>query len=190
MLQNPLIMEILREPNPRLHQLSEDVEVVDDEIVSIMDNMLATMYYAKGIGLAAAQVGILKKIIVIDIDKSKMDEGDGDNSNVEKLEYLHDGKPLFMINAKIINTSLEYSSYEEGCLSVPRVYADVIRPSKIKVKYLDYFGENKELEVGNNLLSVCIQHEIDHTNGIVFIDHLSKMKREFILKKMIKINDM
>ena len=153
--------------DPVLKEVTVEVDNIDGRIASLAETMIETMYEAPGVGLAANQIGVQKRLFVYD-------KGDG---------------PVVVVNPVIVESDGEWT-YEEGCLSVPRVYADVIRPSKIKVKYLDYFGENKELEVGNNLLSVCIQHEIDHTNGIVFIDHLSKMKREFILKKMIKINDM
>ena len=133
-----------------------------------MDDMLETMYAAPGIGLAAVQIGILKRIIVIDLSK----EG-------EKK------KPIFIVNPEIISKSSDLVSYEEGCLSIPNQFAEVERPNTCKIKFLDYEGNKKELEA-KGLLSTCIQHEIDHLNGILFIDYLSKLKKEMIIKKVKK----
>ena len=133
-----------------------------------MDDMLATMYQAPGIGLAAIQVGILKRIVVIDISKEK-----------EKKD------PLFLVNPQIINRSKETSIYEEGCLSLPGQFAEIERPSDCLIKYVDYNGKEKELQA-SGLLATCIQHEVDHLNGILFIDYLSKLKKDMIIKKLIK----
>ena len=130
--------------------------------------MLETMYSAPGIGLAAVQIGILKRLIVIDISKEK-----------EKKN------PLFLINPKIISKSKSTSTYEEGCLSLPGHFAEIERPAECHVKYVDYTGEEKEIKA-SGLLSTCIQHEIDHLNGVLFIDYLSKLKRDMIVKKLVK----
>ncbi len=160
--------KILIEPDPILRKKSEPLEKVDDNIRKLMNEMLETMYNAPGIGLAAVQVGILKRLIVIDLSKE----------NEKKT-------PLFLINPKIINKSKETSVYEEGCLSLPGHFAEIERPSKCQLKYIDYNGKEKELEA-EGLLSTCIQHEIDHLNGILFIDYLSKIKKDMIIKKLVK----
>ena len=160
--------KILTIPDPVLRKVSEPVKIVNAEIKKLMDDMLETMYAAPGIGLAAVQIGILKRIIVIDLSK----EG-------EKK------KPIFIVNPEIISKSSDLVSYEEGCLSIPNQFAEVERPNTCKIKFLDYEGNKKELEA-KGLLSTCIQHEIDHLNGILFIDYLSKLKKEIIIKKAKK----
>jgi len=160
--------EIVIEPNPILRKKSENLEKVDDELRSLLNDMLETMYSAPGIGLAAVQVGILKRLIVIDISKEK-DRKD----------------PLFFINPEIISRSKNTSIYEEGCLSLPGHYAEIERPAECHVKYIDYNGKEKEIKA-NGLLSTCIQHEVDHLNGTLFIDYLSKLKKDMILKKLVK----
>tara|TARA_Y100000996_G_C22511835_1_gene638707 strand:+ start:975 stop:1499 length:525 start_codon:yes stop_codon:yes gene_type:complete len=160
--------KILTIPDPVLRKVSEPVKIVNAEIKKLMDDMLETMYAAPGIGLAAVQIGILKRIIVIDLSK----EG-------EKK------KPIFIVNPEIISKSSDLVSYEEGCLSIPNQFAEVERPNTCKIKFLDYEGNKKELEA-EGLLATCIQHEIDHLNGILFIDYLSKLKKEMIIKKVKK----
>ena len=160
--------EIVIEPDPILRKKSESLEKVDDELRSLLDDMLETMYSAPGIGLAAVQVGILKRLIVIDISKEK------DKKN-----------PLFLINPEIISRSKNTSIHEEGCLSLPGHYAEIERPAECHVKYIDYNGKEKEIKA-KGLLSTCIQHEVDHLNGILFIDYLSKLKKDMILKKLAK----
>ncbi len=160
--------KIVIEPDPILRKKSDNVEDVDDELRKLLDEMLETMYSAPGIGLAAVQVGILKRVIVIDILKEK------DKKN-----------PLFLINPEIISKSKNTSIYEEGCLSLPGHFAEIERPAECLVKYIDYHGKEKEIKA-NGLLSTCIQHEIDHLNGILFIDYLSKLKRDMIVKKLVK----
>tara|TARA_Y100000591_G_scaffold332511_2_gene370113 strand:+ start:708 stop:1232 length:525 start_codon:yes stop_codon:yes gene_type:complete len=160
--------KILTEPDPILRKKSEDLEKVDDELRKLMDEMLQTMYKAPGIGLAAVQIGILKKIIVIDISR------DNEKKN-----------PIFLINPKITFRSKNKSIYEEGCLSLPGYFAEVERPAECNIEYLDYYGKKKELKA-KGLLSTCAQHEIDHLNGILFIDYLSKLKRDMIIKKLTK----
>ena len=160
--------KILIIPDPVLRKVSEPVITVNKDIKNLMDDMLETMYEAPGIGLAAVQIGILKRIIVIDLSK----EG-------EKNE------PLFFVNPEITFKSKELISYEEGCLSIPNQFADVKRPGSCKVNFLNYEGKKKEINA-QGLLATCIQHEIDHLNGILFIDHLSKLKKDLILKKTKK----
>ena len=160
--------KILTIPNPVLRQISEPVKIVNSEVKNLMDDMLETMYAAPGIGLAAVQIGILKRVIVIDLSK-----------DVEKKE------PLFIVNPEITFKSKELTSYEEGCLSIPDQFAEVKRPISCKINFLDYEGNKKEIDA-EGLLATCIQHEIDHLNGVLFIDHLSKLKKDLILKKTKK----
>ena len=159
---------IIIEPDPILRKKSEKLEKVDDELRGLLDDMLETMYAAPGIGLAAVQVGILKRLIVIDISKDKEEK-----------------KPLFLINPEIISLSNQKSVYEEGCLSLPGHFAEIERPAECRIKFIDYDGKEKELKA-NGLLSTCIQHEVDHLNGVLFIDYLSKLKKDMIVKKLIK----
>ena len=160
--------KIVIEPDPILRKKSKPVEKVDDELRRLLDDMLETMYSAPGIGLAAVQVGILKRLIVIDISKEK-----------EKKN------PLFLINPEIISKSKNTSIYEEGCLSLPGHFAEIERPAECQVKYIDYDGKKKEIKA-SGLLATCIQHEIDHLNGVLFVDYLSKLKKDMIIKKLIK----
>ncbi len=162
------IRKILTEPDPFLRQKSKKVEEVNDSIRILMDDMLDTMYEAPGIGLAAIQIGVPKRVIVIDLSK------DGEKKN-----------PLYFVNPEIITKSDNESSYEEGCLSVPNQFAEISRPNKCKIKFLDYNGNEKTLEM-NGLLATCIQHEMDHLEGILFIDYLSKLKKSVIMKKLFK----
>ena len=159
---------IVIEPDPILRKKSDILEKVDDELRILLDDMLETMYAAPGIGLAAVQIGILKRLIVIDISKDK-----------EKKN------PIFLINPEIISKSKNTSIYEEGCLSLPGHFAEIERPEECQIKYIDYDGKKKEIKA-NGLLATCIQHEIDHLNGILFIDYLSKLKRDMVIKKLIK----
>ena len=161
------IKRILTEPDPFLRKKSENVEKVDDDIRQLMDDMLETMYNAPGIGLAAIQIGVPKRVIVMDISKGE-----------EK-------KPLYFVNPEIIWSSKEDATYEEGCLSVPGQFAEIDRPDKCHVKYLDYYGNKKELKA-EGLLATCIQHEMDHLKGVLFIDYLSKLKKTLITKKLSK----
>ena len=161
------IRKILTEPDPFLRQISHEVDKVDNEVRSLVDDMLETMYAAPGIGLAAIQVGVPKRIIVIDLSKE------------EKK------KPLYFINPKITLKSKNNSTYEEGCLSVPGQFAEVDRPDQCHINYLDNNGQQKQLKA-EGLLATCIQHEMDHLEGILFIDHLSKLKKSFIIKKLSK----
>ena len=162
------IRKILTEPDPFLRQKSEIVKEVNDEVRSLMDDMLETMYDAPGIGLAAIQIGVPKRVIVIDLSKSE-----------EKKT------PQFFVNPEIITKSKKDASYEEGCLSVPNQFAEISRPDTCRVKFLNYNGEEKILEA-KGLLATCIQHEMDHLEGILFIDYLSKLKKGMIIKKLSK----
>ncbi len=162
------IKTILTEPNKKLRQVSLPVEKVGKEEQNLMNDMLETMYDAKGIGLAAIQIDVPKRIIVLDISKSENEK-----------------KPMFFVNPLIINKDINLATYEEGCLSVPDQFAEINRPSKCEVEYLDYVG-NKKLLKANGLLATCIQHEMDHLQGVLFIDYLSKLKKSMILKKLSK----
>ena len=165
------IKTIITEPNKILRQKSLDVKLVDREVRKLMDDMLETMYHANGIGLAAIQIGIPKRIIVMDISK-----------NSEKKT------PMYFVNPVIKKNISEMSTYEEGCLSVPNFFAEVDRPRKCDVEYLDYNGK-KILLKAEGLLATCIQHEMDHLEGILFIDYLSKLKKTMIIKKLSKQKD-
>ena len=162
------VKTILTEPNKILRQVSLPVEKIGKEEQVLMDDMLETMYMAKGIGLAAIQVGVPKRIIVMDIG----------NRDKEK-------EPMYFVNPIIKNKNSEHSTYEEGCLSVPNQFAEVNRPSSCEVEYLDYNG-NKKILKASGLLATCIQHEMDHLEGILFIDYLSKLKKMMIVKKLSK----
>ena len=162
------IKTILTEPNKILRQISNPVDHVGEEEQKLMDDMLETMYAAPGIGLAAIQIGIPKRIIVMDISREK------ENKN-----------PLHFVNPEIVWKADENIIYEEGCLSVPNQFAEINRPKECHVKYLDYFGQPQLLKA-EGLLATCIQHEIDHLEGILFIDYLSKLKKTMIIKKLSK----
>lgn len=163
--------DIIMVPDPVLRQEAQPVARVDDAIRKQMDRMLQTMYDAPGIGLAANQVNLLNRVLVMDLGKRT--EGSP-------------AAPIFMANPEIIWESGEISVLEEGCLSIPGQAADVERPAAVRVKYLDYHGKQAELEA-EGLLSHCVQHEIDHLNGVLFVDYLSRLKRTMILKKAEKI---
>ena len=162
------VRTILTEPNKILRQVSQPVESVGDEERKLMKDMLETMYDANGIGLAAIQIGIPKRIIVMDLSK------DG-----EKKE------PRYFVNPIIKNKDKKKNTYEEGCLSVPNQFAEIDRPSRCEVEYLDFNGDKKILKA-DGLLATCIQHEMDHLEGILFIDYLSKLKKSMIIKKLSK----
>jgi len=163
------VKTIITEPNSILRQISKPVEKVGKEEQNLMDDMLDTMYSANGIGLAAIQIGIPKRIIVLDISKDE-----------NKKE------PMYFVNPIIKNKDSENSTYEEGCLSVPNQFAEIDRPKKCEVEYIDYSGEKKTLKA-EGLLATCIQHEMDHLEGVLFIDYLSKLKKSIIIKKLSKI---
>jgi len=184
------ILPIITFPNPLLKQTSKPVEKVDDELRKLMDSMLKTMYADKGVGLAAVQVGVLKRVLVMDVEYNIEEEecdGHHHHEHHHHQHKIHNTKPMFLVNPEIVQCSKEQSIYYEGCLSFPEMRADVSRPERVKVKYLDYHGKEQILEA-ESLLATCVQHEIDHLNGITFVDHLSKLKREMIIKKLKKFN--
>jgi len=162
------LREILIVHDPILKQVSKPVETVDDDLRALMDDMLETMYAAPGIGLAAIQVGVAKRVIVMDLAR----EGEPP-------------APRYFINPEILWASEETAPYEEGCLSVPEIFDEVERPSQVKLRYLDYDGKTVE-EDAEGLYAVCIQHEMDHLEGVLFIDYLSRLKREQAVKKVKK----
>jgi peptide deformylase len=162
------LREILVVPNPVLKLVSEPVRTVDDDLRALMDDMLETMYAAPGIGLAAIQVGVPKRVIVMDLAGAEEEKA-----------------PRYFVNPEILWAAEDTIPYEEGCLSVPEIFDEVDRPSKVKLRYLDYDGKAVE-EDAEGLYAVCIQHEMDHLNGVLFIDHLSRLKREQAVKKVRK----
>ncbi len=162
---------IITLPDPRLRLKCAPVPAVDDSIRALMDDMLETMYAAPGIGLAAAQIAVSKRVMVLDVAKR-----DGENAKPD---------PLCIANPEILWVSEELSTYQEGCLSIPECFEDVERPARVRVRYLDRNGRPQEIETGG-ILATCLQHEIDHLNGILFIDHLSRLKRDRITRKFAK----
>ncbi len=167
------ILPIIETPDPRLKTISMPVDSVDDDLRALISDMFETMYDAPGIGLAAIQVGVPKRLLVIDLQDKDEETG----------ETIRD--PKVFINPEILEESDELNVYSEGCLSVPEQYADVARPAVIKAKWLDRDGK-EHVETLDGLLATCLQHEMDHLNGILFIDHLSKLKRDMVLKKLAK----
>jgi peptide deformylase len=162
------LREIIVLPDKRLRQVSDPVKAVDAEVRALVDDMFETMYKAPGVGLAAIQVGVPKRIVTV--DTAKKDEPED---------------PQVFINPEIVWSSDDKSTYEEGCLSIPEYYEEVERPTQVKVRFMDLDGKTQEVEA-NGLLATVLQHEIDHTNGILFIDHISKLKRDRVIKKFTK----
>jgi peptide deformylase len=162
------IREILTAPDARLRQVSAAVPGVDDALRALMDDMLETMYAAEGIGLAAIQVNVPKRVIVMDLAKESEPKA-----------------PMYFVNPEILDPSEETSLYQEGCLSVPDFYDDVERPARCRIRFLDYNGAEQTIDA-EGLLATCIQHEMDHLNGVLFIDHLSRLKRDRIIRKLKK----
>ena len=162
------VREIVKLPDKRLRLVSEPVKRIDAGVRKLVEDMFATMYAAPGIGLAAIQVGVAKRVVVMDLSKREDEH-----------------KPLAFINPEITWTSEEKATHEEGCLSIPEYYEEVERPERVKVKYLDLDGKAHEI-TAKGLFATCIQHEVDHVNGVLFIDHISKLKRDRVIKKFIK----
>lgn len=162
---------ILILPDKRLREKAAPIAAVDDEIRALMDDMLETMYAAPGIGLAATQLGEMKRVLVLDVAKRQDEEASAN--------------PLVFANPEILWASDELSTYNEGCLSIPEIYEEVERPARIRVGYLDRDNKRQEIEA-EGILATCLQHEIDHLNGVLFIDHISRLKREMISKKFSK----
>jgi peptide deformylase len=171
------IRDIITVPNPLLKQVSKTVDKVDDALRALMDDMLETMYDAPGIGLAAIQIGEPVRVIVMDLQEKP----EGAAEDAEGIK-----NPRFFVNPEIIWKSEETAPYEEGCLSVPEIYDEVQRPAHVKLRYLNYQGELVE-EDAEGLYAVCIQHEMDHLEGVLFIDHLSKLKRDRAVTKVKKL---
>ena len=167
------LLPILETPDPLLRRISAPVEQVTDELRALIDDMFETMYAAPGIGLAAVQVGVPKRILVIDLQEPEEEEGPPVR------------RPLVFINPEILSESEELQVYNEGCLSLPEMYAEVERPAKVRARWLDRDGALHEEDL-DGMLAICLQHEMDHLEGILFIDHLSRLKRDMILKKLAK----
>jgi peptide deformylase len=167
------VLPIIEVPDPRLRLISQPVEQVDDELRGLIADMFDTMYDAPGIGLAAIQVGVPKRVIVMDLQEQEDEEG-------KPIR-----EPRVFVNPEILDPADEQSIYTEGCLSIPDQFADVERPARCRVKWLDEQGTQHD-EIFEGLLATCIQHEMDHLEGVVFIDHLSRLKRDMILKKLAK----
>lgn len=169
------ILPILEAPDPRLRTISTPVEAIDDDLQRLIDDMFETMYDAPGIGLAAIQVGVPKRILVMDLQEPESDE--------EGAPPVK--KPMVFINPEILKESDEQSVYNEGCLSVPDQFAEVERPAVIRASWMDRDGRIHEEQL-EGLLATCLQHEMDHLEGVLFIDHLSRLKRDMLLKKLNK----
>ncbi len=170
------VLKIYVAPHPVLKKIAEPVDKVTDEDRILMDDMLETMYATDGIGLAAPQVGVSKRILVLDVEQKRDDDIDPQKRRV---------MPLCFVNPEIVWESEDLRVYNEGCLSVPGQYAEVTRPEKVRVKYLDYDGKEQEIEA-ERLLATCLQHEMDHLNGILFVDHLSTLKKDIVMRKLKK----
>lgn len=181
------ILPLIISPDPFLKKISKPVSEVNDDLREFMKNMVATMYQENGIGLASVQVGVLKRVLVMDIDYESDDpdhhhHGEGRCSGV----HVKNANPQYFINPEIIEFSKKDSVFNEGCLSFPGARAEVTRPESITLKYLDFNGE-KQVKEFDGISATCLQHEIDHLNGITFVDKISSLKREIILKRMKKI---
>ena len=170
------VLKLYEYPHPILKRKAEKVGKVDAEIQKLLDDMLETMYVSAGVGLAAPQIGVSKRIVVIDVEQEESDEG------------YRAGKPLFLVNPEIIWRSDEKVCGEEGCLSVPQQRAEVERHAQVRVHYTDYNGQEQEI-LGDGLLAVCLQHELDHLDGILYIDRLSRLKRQMLVKKLNKLRE-
>ncbi|MEZ5791022.1 MAG: peptide deformylase [Nitratireductor sp.] len=183
------IRPIIQIPDPILRQVSKPVERIDAELLKLLDSMLLTMYAAPGIGLAGIQIGEPLRVVTVDVAKRsrKEEENDGKPLRGDNDDDADDGRdPIFLINPEIVSLSDEPSLYEEGCLSIPEYYAEVERPAACVVRYLDRDGKRQELKA-DGLLSTCLQHEIDHLDGKLFIDHISKLKRDMVIRKFTKL---
>ncbi len=179
------ILPLILAPDPLLEKASKPVDKVDDKLRAFMDDMVKTMYAESGIGLAAVQVGELKRVLVIDVDYEEEDHHHHDHGDCGGV-HVKNTNPIYMVNPEIIEFSKEQSTYNEGCLSFPEARAEVTRPKKVKIKYLDYQG-NEQISEMDDILATCVQHEIDHLDGITFVDHLSRLKRDMIIKRMVKM---
>ncbi|MGB0629915.1 MAG: peptide deformylase [Alphaproteobacteria bacterium] len=163
------LLPIITAPDPRLKKIAKPVDSVDDDVRRLMDDMLETMYAAPGVGLAAPQVGVSSRVIVVDVARAG-----------------EEPQPMYLANPEIVGASDEISVFEEGCLSLPEHFAEVKRPDTVRVRYLDYENEIRE-RVMDGFLATCVQHEIDHLDGVLFVDHISSLKRGMILRKLTKL---
>lgn len=183
------VLPIVETPDPRLRLVSKPVEAIDDTVRAVVADMIETMYAANGIGLAAIQVGVDRRILVIDLqDRDAPDAEDGAEGGAEDGAQDDAGPvraPCAYINPEILSVSDEVSTYNEGCLSIPEQYAEVDRPARCRVRWQDEQGDTHEQDL-DGLLATCMQHEIDHLNGVLFIDHISRLKRAMLLKKLDK----
>jgi peptide deformylase len=189
--QHMSIRDIIHLPDPVLREVSKPVERIDTDLLRLLDDMLETMYDAPGIGLAGIQIGVPRRIVTIDIGEPEDDEpsADVDESTPEgrkEARKKRKPQPFFLINPKVLWSSGDRSVYEEGCLSIPEYYAEVERPAAVKVSYLNRDGKEQVLDA-DGLMATCLQHEIDHLDGKLFIDHISRLKRDMVIKKFTKI---
>lgn len=168
------VLKLYEYPEPVLKKKAEKVTKVDADVQKLLDDMLETMYASAGVGLAAPQIGVSKRIVVIDVEQEDDDNG------------VKSGNPLFLVNPEIIWRSEDKVCGEEGCLSVPKQRAEVERNAQVKVRYLDYNGNEQEI-LGDGLLAICLQHELDHLDGVLYIDRISRLKRQMLLKKLDKM---
>ncbi len=190
------VREIIHLPDPVLREVSKPVERIDEPLLRLLDDMLETMYDAPGIGLAGIQIGVPLRIVTVDVGDPEeeaeavpQEAEAGDETTVEgrrKARKNFRPRPIFLINPKILTSSDERSVYEEGCLSIPEYYAEVERPAQVKVSYLDRDGKEQVIDA-DGLMATCLQHEIDHLDGKLFIDHISRLKRDMVVKKFTKI---
>ncbi|MEP6785080.1 MAG: peptide deformylase [Sphingomonadales bacterium] len=176
------IRPILEAPDPRLRVISKPVETIDDDLRVLVADMFETMYDAPGIGLAAVQVGVPLRVLVIDLQEQEEASGEGEEG--EEPRWIRD--PRVFINPEILDPSDDLTRYNEGCLSVPDQYAEVDRPATCRARWMDLDGNTHE-EAIEGMLATCLQHEMDHLEGILFIDHLSRLKRDMILKRLAKL---
>ncbi len=181
------VREIINIPDPILRKASQPVEQISPELLKMLDDMAETMYAAPGIGLAGIQIALPLRVVVVDCDQRAKSEEEGDEPQRDDEPSDEASRnPIFLINPEIVEYADEPSSYEEGCLSIPDYYADVERPAGCVVKYIDREGKGQVIKA-EGLLSTCLQHEIDHLNGELFIDHISKLKRDMVVKKFTKV---
>ena len=164
---------IIEIPDPRLREVSAPVGAIDDEVRTLVADMFETMYAASGIGLAAIQIAVPRRVVVIDLQEPEVEGGEGVRN------------PIAFINPEIVSASDELQTYNEGCLSIPEQYGEITRPAAIRARWLDETGAAHEEDL-DGLMAICLQHEIDHLNGVLFIDHLSKLKRDMLVKKLAK----
>lgn len=185
------IRPIVKLPDPILRTVSKPVERIDAELLALLDDMAETMYDAPGIGLAGIQVGAPRRVVVFDVTwrrrRDRNGENGADDAEDEQDNEIVEKSPVFLINPRILEKTGEPSVYEEGCLSIPDYYADVERPGGCRIAYLDRRGKEQVLEA-SGLLSTCLQHEIDHLDGTLFIDHISRLKRDMVIKKFTKLS--